>query len=310
MGSPIHSFPGISDLQHILPKSPQSLLKGGQGSTQIFRTPSPAPPPQDLLTSAVVSTQGGWNQAPQGVVIQHVVQILVAVAGDAPDHFALGNSVREAAPVTRTSHAKLSTAWSKHGAFPASSQQLGQLGHEGTSGSSSVQGGSCGCAPSPCNLKFHTQLGSASLGFGPCYVTYRWQNKPGDGLLLGTDPSLKEVTSDPHGAGWGGTWDTEGNETAAAGPHPKGGPVVQHLCNLPWSYSGGRKSIHPAPILKAENAKLPLSPLFQCALRCFTRPRTCPSLESFSLKHGCAAFPSFLALFQKQKAAVKCLIFL
>lgn len=103
-------------------------------------------------------------------------------------------------------------------------------------------------------------------------------------------------------------WDDEGNETAAVGPHAKGGSIVQHLCNLPWLYSDGRKSIHPAPVLKAENAKLPLSPLFWCAPHPFTQPRICPSLESFSLNRGCAVFLSFVALFQKQKVAVKCLI--
>lgn len=62
--APIHSFPGISGLQHILPKSPQSLLEAVWESTQIFRAPSPAPPPWDLLTTAAVSTQGGWKWAP------------------------------------------------------------------------------------------------------------------------------------------------------------------------------------------------------------------------------------------------------
>lgn len=70
---PIHSFPEISGSQHILPKSPQNFLEGVQESTQIFRAPSPAPLPQDLLTTAAVSTQGGWKRAPQDVVVQHIL---------------------------------------------------------------------------------------------------------------------------------------------------------------------------------------------------------------------------------------------
>lgn len=187
MGSPIHSFPEISDLQHILPKSPQSLLKGVQGSTQIFKTPSPAPPPWDLLTSAV---EGG-TKYPEVWLFNTLFRSWLLWQGVLLTTSVLGSSVREAAPLTRTSQAELSTTWAKHSAFPASSQQPGELGHvrstAETSGSSSVQGGSWGCASSPCNLKFHTQLGSASLGFSPCYVTYRWQNKPGHGLLLGAN---------------------------------------------------------------------------------------------------------------------------
>lgn len=50
---------------------------------------------------------------------------------------------------------------------------------------------------------------------------------------MGTDPSLKEITSDPPRAGWGGKRDAEEKETAAAGPHPKGHLVIQHLPILP-----------------------------------------------------------------------------
>lgn len=108
---------------------------------------------------------------------------------------------------------------------------LRQLGHvrstAETPGCGMMQGGSWGYASSPCNLKLPAQLGSASS----CYITYRWQNKLRD-VQMGTDLSLKEITSDPPGAGWGGKWDAEGNETAVAGPRPKGGLVVQPLSNL------------------------------------------------------------------------------
>lgn len=62
--APIHNFAGISGFQHILPKSPQSLLEGVWKSTQIFGAPSTAPPPQDPPTAVAVSTQGRWKWAP------------------------------------------------------------------------------------------------------------------------------------------------------------------------------------------------------------------------------------------------------